>query len=41
MIEQGQEFKCKILLSFRKSITQNEMKTEMENLDRFMKKNMT
>lgn len=38
MIKIGQELYIKNLLSFRKSITQDEMKTEMKELESFLKK---
>ena len=39
MLETNQEFYCKNLLSFRKTLTQNEMQKEFNSIDTFIKEN--
>ena len=37
MLETNQEFYCKNLLSFRKTLTQDEMQKEFNSIDTFIK----
>ena len=39
MLETNQEFYCKNLLSFRKTLTQDEMQKEFNSIDTFIKEN--